>query len=82
MCGATCKITHQNPVYLVEMENHFRMKDSENGGYREVFLGKESNTGRLCIGIAGKKHTLFASLDDVAKKTLIAFLSASDKNSV
>lgn len=77
MTGATFKITHQNPDYCQDMEQAFGIKDSEGKSYREVFFGRESNTGRIYLGIRGNQHTLIAQLDDIARNTLIAFLSST-----
>lgn len=76
MTGATCKITHQNPDGEFGLRETFGIKDSEEGGYWEVFLGKDGCTGQIYLGIKGNRYALFAKLDDVAKKTLLAYLTA------
>jgi len=82
MIGATCRITHQNVAdyWKTEVEQAFDVKDSENGGYREVYLAKEGNTGRLFIGVGGNRYTLVAELNDVAKRTFLAFLGGKVDN--
>jgi hypothetical protein len=75
MCGATLKITHQNPDYLKEAEEAFGITDSSKGGYKEVYMGREANTGRVYIGIKGNSgQAQIAKLDNIAKETLLAFL--------
>lgn len=80
MIGATCRITHQNTDNTSDVENAFGVKESEKGGYREVFLAKDGNTGTLFLGIGGNRDVLIAQLDDVARRTFLAFLQAKGKN--
>ena len=74
MTGATFRITHQNPNYLEEAEEAFGIEDSDDGAYKEVFFGRESNTGRIYLGIKGNRTTQIAELDNIAEKVLLGFL--------
>ena len=49
---------------------------AKEAGYKEVYFGREGNTGRIYIAIKGNNnHCQIAQLDEIAIKTLIAFLT-------
>lgn len=78
MTGATYKATHQNPSYLTEAETAFGISDYNQGAYKEVFFGREANTGRVYLGIKGNGgHAQIAELDNVTEGVLLAFLKGN-----